>query len=80
MIERRDSKGHFIRGNVSRNKRLDNSPSRIILARAGLVPGNMIGGGVLKLERVQVICPACGQQIEAITRDSQVKEYCVVAK
>jgi len=28
-----------------------------------LVSG-VIGGGVVKLERVQVICPACGQQVE----------------
>ncbi len=46
---------------------------------AGLVPGKMIGGGVLKLERVQVICPACGQQVEAVGRDGQVKGYCAVA-
>jgi len=29
------------------------------------------GGGVLKLQCVQVVCPACGQQ---------VKGYCAVAK
>ena len=36
--------------------------------------------GVLELKRCQVICPACGQQIEAIARDGQVKGYCAVAK
>jgi len=36
--------------------------------------------GVLKLERVQVICPACGQQVEAIATDGRVKGYCTVAK
>jgi len=40
----------------------------------------MIGGGVLKPERVQVTCPACGQQVEAVARDRQVKGYCAVAK
>jgi hypothetical protein len=36
--------------------------------------------GVLKLERVQVICPACGQQVEAVARDGQIKGYCTVAR
>ena len=40
----------------------------------------VIGGGVLKLERVQVICPACGQLVEAVARDGQVKGYCAVAR
>ena len=31
-------------------------------------------------ERVQVICPACGQQVEALARDGRVKGYCAVAK
>ena len=35
---------------------------------------------LLKLERVQVICPACGQQVEAVAKDGQVKGYCAVAK
>ena len=35
---------------------------------------------MLKLERVQVICPACGQQVEVVARDGQVKGYCAVAK
>jgi len=39
----------------------------------------VIGGGVLKLERVQVICPACGQQVEAIATDGRVKGRCAVA-
>ena len=38
------------------------------------------GVGVLKPERVQVSCPACGQQIEAVARDGRVKGYCAVAK
>jgi len=37
-------------------------------------------GGVVRLERLQVICPACGQQVEAVARDGQVKGYCVVAR
>ena len=35
---------------------------------------------VVKLERIQVICPACGQQVEAVARDGRVKGYCAVAK
>jgi len=46
----------------------------------GLVLHKVIGGGVLKLERVQVICPACGEQVEAVARDGQVKGYCAVAR
>jgi len=47
-----------------------------------LVPltGKVIGGGVLQLERVQVICPACGQQVAAIATDGRVKGYCTVAE
>jgi len=45
-----------------------------------LVVREVIGGGVLKLERVQVICPACGQQVEAVAADGRVKGYCAVAK
>ena len=36
--------------------------------------------GVIKLERAQVICPACGQQVEAIASDGRVKGYCAAAK
>ena len=34
----------------------------------------------VKLERVHFICPACGQQVEAVASDGQVKGYCAVAK
>jgi len=34
----------------------------------------------MKLERVQVICPACGQQVEAVAGDGRVKGYCAVAR
>ena len=34
----------------------------------------------MKLERVQVICPACGQQVEAVARDGRVRGYCAIAK
>ena len=34
----------------------------------------------VKLERVQVICPACGQQVEAVARNGRVKGYCAIAK
>ncbi len=40
----------------------------------------VIGEGVLKLERVQVICPGCGQQVEAVAWDGRVKGYCTVAR
>ena len=43
-------------------------------------PKKLIGGGLLKLERVKVICPACGQQVEAVAVDGRVKGYCAVAK
>ena len=45
-----------------------------------LVVRKVIGGGVLKLERVQVTCPACGQQVEAVAADGRVKGYCAAAK
>lgn len=38
------------------------------------------GGGIVKLERVPVVCPACGQQVEAVAGDGRVKGYCAVAK
>ena len=40
----------------------------------------MISAGVLKQERVQVICPACRQQVEAVATDGRVKGYCAVAR
>jgi len=45
-----------------------------------LVMRKVVGGGVLKLERVQVICPACGQQVGAVAADGRVKGYCAVAR
>jgi len=36
--------------------------------------------GVLKLERVQVACPACGEQVEAVATDGRVRGYCAIAK
>ena len=35
---------------------------------------------MVKMERVQVICPACGQQVEAVATDGRVKGYCAIAK
>jgi len=32
------------------------------------------------MERVQVICPACRQQVKAVARDGQIKGYCTVAR
>ena len=47
-----------------------------------LVVRKEIHGGteVVKLERVRVICPACGQQVEAVASDGRVKGYCAIAK
>ena len=41
------------------------------------IPGEM---GAVKLERLQVICPACGQQVEAVASDGRVRGYCAIAK
>ena len=35
---------------------------------------------LVKLELLKVICPACGQQVEAVVRDGRVKGYCAIAK
>jgi hypothetical protein len=32
------------------------------------------------VELFKVICPACGQQVEAVARDGRVKGYCAIAK
>jgi len=45
-----------------------------------LVVRKVISGGVVKLERVLVTCPACGQQVEAVASDGKVKGYCAVAR
>lgn len=44
-----------------------------------VVPGP-ISEGVVKLERVEVVCPACGQQVQAVATDGWVKGYCAVVK
>jgi len=36
--------------------------------------------GVVRLERVRVICPACRQPVEAVAGDGRVKGYCAVAR
>ena len=77
MIAGRDSKGCFFRGNVPWNKKVDIS-QREVTAFVG--HKKLIGEGVLKLERIQVICPACGQRVEAVTTDGRVKGHCAVAK
>ena len=76
MAERKDSKGHFIKGNTPWNKRRDNPQKGM----ASLVVPGVIGGGLVQLERVQVICPACGQQVEAVATDGRVKGYCAVVR
>ncbi len=32
------------------------------------------------METIKIICPACGQQVEAVPRDGRVKGYCAIAK
>ena len=76
MIASRDSKGRFIKGNVPWNKRVASSQREMTT----FGDRKVIGGGLLKLARVQVICSACGQQVEAVARAGQVKGYCAVAK
>ncbi|GAH87318.1 unnamed protein product, partial [marine sediment metagenome] len=36
--------------------------------------------GVVKLERVRVRCPGCGEEVEAVAADGRVKGYCAVAR
>lgn len=93
MTERRDKRGHFIKGNVPWNKKRD-SPQREMnslvapeviggeVLKPKLVPvmPRVIGGRVLKLERVRVVCPACRQEVEAVDSDGRVKGYCTIAK
>jgi len=38
----------------------------------------IIGGGVVKLKRLWVVCPACGRKVEAVATDGRVKGYCAV--
>ena len=35
---------------------------------------------LVKLNLLNVICPACGQQVEAVARDGRVKGYCTIAR
>jgi len=46
----------------------------------GRAQGDRGGMEAVKVERVQVICPACGQQVEAVASNGRVKGYCTVAK
>ena len=36
--------------------------------------------GLVKLERVRVTCPACGELLEAVARDGRVKGYCAIGR
>jgi len=40
----------------------------------------VISEGLVKPERVQVTCPACGQQVEAVATYGRVKGYCAIAR
>jgi len=77
-VQSRDSKGHFIKGNVPWNKRRDSSPS--VPVEVGPEPAKVHGGGVLRPERVRIICPACREEVEAVALDGRVIGYCAVAK
>ena len=35
---------------------------------------------MVKLETATVVCPACNQQVEAVTADGRVRGYCAVGK
>jgi hypothetical protein len=35
---------------------------------------------LVKLGLFKVICPACGQHVEAVVRDGRVRGYCAIAK
>jgi len=50
----------------------------VLKLRLVRVGPTVVSEGVLKLERVQVTCPACGQQVEAVAADGRVKGYCTV--
>jgi len=41
---------------------------------------NDLTPGVVKLERVRVTCPACGQPVEAVASDGRVKGYCAISR
>ena len=34
----------------------------------------------MKLDLLKIICPACGQQVEAVVLDGRIKGYCAIAK
>ena len=80
MIAGRDSKGHFIEGNVPWNKRADSSPPTIVGSPPAIARRILIGGGAVKTDCVQVTCPACRQQVKAIAWNGRVKGYCAVAR
>jgi len=52
----------------------------VLKLRLVQVGPKVISERVLKLEQVQVICPACGQQVKAVASDGRVKGYCAVAR
>jgi len=76
----RDSKGLFIKGRVPWNKRADSSPPAIAGSPPVIAGRMLIGGGAVKTDCVQVTCPACREQVEAIARNGWVKGYCAVAR
>ena len=41
---------------------------------------NDLTPGVVKLERVWVTCPGCGQQVEAVASDGRVRGWCSISR
>ena len=33
-----------------------------------------------RLELLKIICPACGQQVEAVVRDGRIKGFCTITR
>ena len=50
------------------------------LELTSIANGEVIVQGVVRLRRVRVICPACGQEVQAVAKDGRVKGYCGVAR
>jgi len=73
----RDSKGQFTKGNVPWNKGITR---KIGHEEEQHVPAIDPVTGALRLIRLQVTCPACGEQVIATAVGGRVKGYCAVAR
>jgi len=36
--------------------------------------------GIVKIEKVVIVCPGCGQTVESVVRDGVVSGWCAVSK